>query len=302
MNANDDKSCIVIRCRIDGKDSSGTEIYGISINVVYDLMLIYNKTLFSGEKFDDSLTLRDMAAIVNSSSQENRPESLTSLESSLDDYVITSRLFQNDKNLDDPKAMEHKITYFCTTVMSLNAITFLEMDWMSRSELRKIIPSIAPDGESGEDDEDDEPSDGEGEDDGGEGLSNVAIACDPVLDPVIGVPVNELSVGAVICCKLREGSVFYNVMEKVSPDFDGIVTGDVIGVSVNELGTATIAVKLSDDVTGAMKAASAVRVRMAVKSDEESASPKSFRAEVALAAAGVVLFLCLLAILLYFFA
>ena len=297
MGAEESRNCFVVTYRIDGKDAFGMDRNAISVNVVDDNLLVYNRTLFSAEKFEEQLTLRDMVSLIDSSSEGERLEELKTLESSLDDYAISSRLFQSENNINDPKALEHAITYYCTTVLSLNAITFLELTPASRKELSKFIPSLKHGGI--ETDADEEiPSGGDNNEDG-EALPNTAILCDPVLDPVNGVPIEDLAAGEVLYCKLREGSVFYNLMEKISPDFDGIVTGDVMGVSVNELGTAAVEVILSEDVTGTIKVPANVRLKMASDSDITITAPQNLLVKVIFAVLGVIFFLCLMAILLH---
>ena len=295
MSAANDKNCVVVTCRINGKDISGAGIFGILISVVDEELLIYSGTYFRHEQIDDSLSLPEMVSLIDSERPNERPEELANFETSLDDYIRTSRLFQSEKNLNDPKSIEHKITYFCTSVMSFNAITFLDVGRMSKRELSQIIPSLKI--EDKENTGEKVSSDGFSEDTEG-APSNVAVMCDPVMDPVRGVAVANLEVGTMIYCKLREGSVFYNMMEKVLPDFEGTVTGDVTAISINEIGTATVAVKLSDDMTGAIKVPENVRLKLAAKPEGVNNVSHRVGIEVVFAVAGVIIFLCLMTILL----
>jgi len=297
MSDTGDKSCVVVTCRIDGKDSFGTELYGVYISVVESGVSLFNGAFFGREPIGESFSIAEMIALVNSQHPEERAEELTNFESSLDNFVQTSQLFVSDKNLSDPKSLEHKITYFCTTVMSLNAITFVEVVNMPKSELSEIIPSLVNDGEGDADEETSPDSDG---DDAEEALPDVAIRCDPVLDPVNGVSVAKLSVGTMVYCKMREDSAYYNLMAKVSPGFDGIVAGDVAGVRENEQGSMTVVVKLSDGVTGAFKALSNIRLKLVEKPVAGSSISNRFSVEIIFAVAGVIIFLCLMAILLHY--
>ncbi|MCL2684399.1 MAG: hypothetical protein FWE55_04065 [Synergistaceae bacterium] len=300
MSAADDKTYVVVTCRIDGKESSGA-VYGISVSVVDEHVLVYNGVFFDNEPIDPSLPPSEMISLTNSARPNERPETFSSFESSLDDYIRTSRIFQNDKSLNDLKSLEHKITYFCTSAMSLNALTFLGVGRIAKNELNQIIsPPDAPNDEGGENNGEENLLAG-GDEDAEDAPSEVAVMCDPVLDPVNGVSAGDIAVGTTIYCKMREGSTFYNLMEKVSPGFDGTVTGDVTGVKVNELGRATVAVNLSDGMTGAIKVASNVRIKVAEKTEAAGDAPSNqFGVEVIFAVAGVIIFLCIMAVLFHY--
>jgi hypothetical protein len=214
-----------------------------------------------------------------------------------------SKLFQSEKNLGDPKALEHKITYFCLSVMSLNAVSFLDTAAMSRKELYLAAPSLKredkPDVGEGQSEGGEEPADGEAED---LSPSDVAVYCDPVLDPVTGVAVSELSVGDAVCCKLREDSVFFGLMDKMSPGFDGIVSGGVTAVNINEIGSAVVSLKLSEGVSGVLKLAGTVRIKILSRKEQSGAARTKFRLrlDVLLAVCGMTVFLLVMWFLLRF--
>jgi len=294
-------NCAVATCKINGKDASGAPLYGFFMCVVDSGDLVYDGELFAREPIDTEASLSEILAMMNSPRPEARSEDLAKYESELAALIKTSRMFQSEKSLSDQKALEHKITYFCTSVLSLNAISFLEIDEMSRKDLYLIMPSLnKKEGRENDGDEDekavaatkDESRDGE--------LPDVVVACDPILDPVAGVAVGDIAVGTVVRCKLKEGSVFYNLMANASSGFDGKVTGDVTGVSVSDLGLATVAMKLSEGVTGAMKLAGTVKIKVVSKPEREEAPKKRPGMEIVLAIGGVIVFLCLMALLLHF--
>jgi hypothetical protein len=296
-----DGKCVIIKCTINGKDASGGPVYGLFMCVVDSEELLYEGEIFSSSPLDAEASLSEIYALLISPRPDIRVESLSKYEEELGRFIRTSRMFQNEKNLNDPKALEHKITYFCTSTLSLNSISFLEINEMTRGEIYLIIPSLKKNDESDGDDAPEEISliveDGKS---GEGGLPDVVVACDPILDPVLGVAVGDLALGTIIRCKLREGSIFYSLMENASPDFDGTVTGDVTAVSVSELGSAVVALKLSEGVTGAMKLAGSVRVKIVSKPAPAVAPHKRPSVEIVLATAGVIVFLCILAALMRF--
>ena len=304
MNGSVDNSCSVIICRIDGKDSSGVGTYGISVSVVDSHVLLYNGVFFGCEPIGESFSVAEAFAIVNSERPEDRPEELAGFELSFDDYIRTSQMFLTDKGMSDTKTLERKIVYFCTSVIGIHAITFIDVQKMTKSEIIEIIPSLEHnENDEGEENTDEEENSPEGDGDAADDASpEVAIRCDPVLDPVNGASAGSLTAGTMIYCKMREDSAYFNLMAKVSPDFDGIVTGEVAGVRVNDLGTATVVVNLSEGVTGAFKVSSNIRLKMSEKPAAGSVISERFAVEIIFAVAGVIIFLCLMAVLLYYLA
>jgi hypothetical protein len=260
--------------------------------------LIYDGELFSREPVGAEVSFLEAFELLNAPRQGERPDEFAKYESELADFVKTSRMFHSEKNLGDPKAQEHKITYFCTSVLALNAISFLEIRGMSKRDLYLIMPSLKKT-EAQERPEQPEKPQADGGKSGSGGVSDVAVACDPVLDPVSGVAVNDLAEGMVVYCRLKEGSVFHKLMKSVYSGFDGTVTGDVAAVSVNGLGAATVALRLSDGVIGAMKLAGTVRVKVAPKQEMEEAHQNP-GITIVLATSAVMVFLCLMALLLHF--
>ncbi|MDR0651776.1 MAG: hypothetical protein LBG12_00570 [Synergistaceae bacterium] len=285
-------NCVVIKCRIEAKEASGVAVHGFYMCAMDGRDIEYDGALFSRGAIETEAPFSALYAMLEAPGPDDREE-MKKYENGLKDYVRTSRLFQSEKHLDDPKALEHKITYFCTSIMSLNAISFLELATMSRDELYLAIPPPAHEDEpeSGEDqgEQADESTDGETKD---SAPPDVVLSCDPVLDPVSGVPAGGLSVGDVICCKLREDSVFFDLMAKTSPDFNGIVSGDITAIHVNELGSAVVSLKLSDGIAGALKLAGNVRIKALPRKESKMAGMKSlFRLDVLLAVSGVAIFL-----------
>jgi hypothetical protein len=294
QNAN----CVVVTCRINGKAASGDPVYGFFMCVLDSSELMYDGELFSQEPIGSNVSFSEAFELLNAPRPKQRPDEFAKYESELANFIKASRMFHSEKNLGDPKAQEHKITYFCTSVLALNAISFLEIREMSKRDLYFIMPSLKKT-ETPEKEAPPEKSRAAVGQPGEGGVSDIAVACDPVLDPVAGVAVGGLAEGMVVYCRLREGSVFHKLMKNFSPNFDGTVTGDVVAVSVSKLGSATVAMKLSEGVTGAMKLAGTVRVKVAAKQPEADEADKDPLAAVVLATGVVIVFLCLMALLLH---
>jgi hypothetical protein len=287
---------VVVKCRIEAKEASGEAIHGFYMCVTDTCDIEYDGALFSRGAIDTEAPFSALYAMLEAPVRSGHRDEMRKYENGLKDYVRTSKLLQSEKNLEDPKALEHKITYFCTSVMALNAISFLELTEMSQDELYLSVPSLKrgagpkSGGErSGQAEREEQAGDGGTED---AAPPDVMISCDPVLDPVAGVPAGELSVGDAICCKLRENSAFYDLMDKMAPDFNGVVSGEITAVQVNELGSAVISLKLSDGVSGALKLAGNVRIKTLSRKEPGPVGTKSlFRLDVMLAVSGMAVFL-----------
>jgi hypothetical protein len=291
---------IVAKCRIDAKDASGSEVRGFYMCVANAREVEYDGALFSRDAIDSEAPLSELLSALEAPRSPERPKELERYENALKDYINTSRLFQNEKNLNDPKTLERKITYFCTSALSLSAISFLEITSMSRNELYLSMPSLKREDEPEKNEERNE-TEGQADKDASDDSAprDVAVACDPVLDPVAGVAAGDLSVGDAICCKLREESVFYSLMARASPGFKGVVSGDITAIRVNETGSATLALKLSDGVIGALKLNGSVRIKVLSRKEQDGTSPgkSPFRLDVLLAVSGIALFLLVMLLL-----
>jgi hypothetical protein len=294
-------SRVVIKCRIEAKEPSGETVHGFYMCVTDARDIEYDGALFSRDTIETEAPLSALYAALEAPAPDGRGKEMEKYENRLKDYVRTSRLFQTEKSLEDPKALEHRITYFCASDMSLNAISFLELTSMSRDELYLTIPSLKREDntQNGEDQSEREEEAAMG---GAEGSAptDVVISCDPVLDPANGVPAASLSVGDLVSCKLREDSVFFDLIGKSMPGFSGTVSGEITGIHVSELGSALISLKLSDGIVSVIKLDGNVRIKALPRKDPpKTAWIKSLlRFEVLMAVSGVAVFLFVMWILL----
>ncbi|MDR3279174.1 MAG: hypothetical protein LBT23_01565 [Synergistaceae bacterium] len=293
----------VIKCVINGHDANSNPIHGFCMGVMDDNDLLYHGELFSREPIDSVASLSELYAKLTSPRPEMRTAELSEYENSLAGYIASSRLLQGEKNIADPKAMEHKITYFCSSVLGLNAISFLEMQEMSREDLYLIIPALrkADDDKNMTSPGDEARASAGGADEEVKSTPDVVVACDPILDPVSGIPASALAAGDSVFCKLKEDSVFYSMMKSAVENFDGIVSGEVSAAQMNDMGSVTLAIQLSDGITGAIRIAGTVRVKAVRLAAPEPAMRKSpHQMAIAFAVAGVVAFLCVMGLLLRF--
>lgn len=293
---------------INGRDRSGRSVYGLFIAAVSSEKLEYLKELFSYEQIDTAAAWETLVALLETPSSPNADADLVRYGRELHEYIDIHRLFQTTKGQLDAKQIERKISYFCSDILDVSAITFLELSEVSPGELHGLFPSLKdppePEqhGETAADapdfgEPDAEAKDGESGED--ERENEIFVACEPVLDPVSGVALSELVVGDIVACRLPETSAFYKFFTSGHPKFDGRLNGTITGIQLNEYGTATVALKLADGISGALRLSGTVRIKLLAKGvDRVDTTPQS-PLEIVLALSSVVVFLGIMAVLLY---
>jgi hypothetical protein len=197
------------------------------------------------------------------------------------------------------KSAEQAISRFCLDQLQLKAVSFLDFIDAASGDIEYIESLNADESEpehgakpaSGQDGTDG----GATEEGGGKTTNEIFVKCDPVLDPINGVAMNELRAGDAIYAKLPSDSVFFKLLARTHSAFDGIINAEVTGILLNELGTATISLKLSDDVFGVMKLSGKVKIKVVNLLDDSDAHVQNLPAELVV---GLSCFLLLISALL----
>ncbi|MDR1471831.1 MAG: hypothetical protein LBS75_04840 [Synergistaceae bacterium] len=285
------------KCVIDGKDASGDSVFGALVAVIGSGSVELAGVRFSGGRLDKDTPWAGLLRLVSAQRPVGHPERFRKLEGQMRDFVFNSGILRGGEKLNDLRSIEREISYFCSSSLGIKAIAFLELMDADKASLDELIPALSkPGGDEAE-------HAGGGLDDSREEDAprgtDVFVRCEPALDPVSGVAASELEKGFDVRCRLPEDSVFYKLMTGASRDFDGTVSGEVIDVHVGEDGETVVALKLSDDVSGAFRVPSRVRVKMA----SAAVPPRGFKLKVpgiqmVLATAAVAAFLCVMWILL----
>jgi hypothetical protein len=283
---------------INGREKNGRLIYGVFLAIVSDFRQIYVKDRFFLDPVENDLPWDRFLPILNSPEPEEPDEAISRYEADFYKYLDLGRVFVSDKGIVNNKIAEHNITYHCTEVLGFSAITFIEMTQMPGSEIYGLLPFLKDilDGEEDECGDDEDASQDENKESG-----EIFINCTPVIDPVHGVSAGNLSEGDVIYCNLPEDSSFYKMCFTNIPNFNGTVTGDVTGVSINEFGGAVIAVSLADGISAAIKLSGNVAIKTVPK---DIASPENRNREmlfnIMIGAIAVIILLCALGTLFLF--
>jgi hypothetical protein len=292
-----EKKYIFAKGFVHGREVSLNPVYGVFVCVSTSQETKYVSVLFSRELVGENASLDELISKLNEKWQADKEESLARYESELAEYIKTNSVFQVEPNMLDTRVLEHKISHFCTESLQINAITVLEVTLLEDEALQALLPSIS---ESTED----KPGDDAGLEEERAGSLDemmIYISCDPVLDPVSGIAAGEIEPGDSIYCMLPKESSFYKLLQNNSKNFDGMIVCDVVGARVNELGSAVIALSLADGVSGTLKLSGSVRVKLKSKGLSKKAKRNMTRMDVAFAIAGIVLFLCAMGVIMYFF-
>jgi hypothetical protein len=283
---------------IHGRERNGRLIYGVFMAIASDIRQIYVKDRFFLEPVENYMPLERFLSILNSPEPEEPDKVIRQYEADFYDYLDTGRVLVSDKGVVNNKVAEHNITYHCNEVLGFSAIAFIEMVQVSGAELYGLLPFLKDILDEGEDEDqhDEETSQRENGESG-----EIYINCAPVIDPIHGVSASNLSEGDVVYCHLPTDSSFYKICLINIPDFNGVVSGDVTGVSINEFGGAVVAVSLADGISASVKLSGNVAIKATPKITASSENRnREMLFNIMIGAIAVIILLCALVSLLHF--
>lgn len=302
---------VIVKGFIDARDSASRPAYAAFVSASGYQKTLYLKEIFTNAPIDRTMPWPTLLAMLNDENAQPPVNSvLAHYKKELHEFIDIHRLLEYGRGRMEAKDIERRISYFCSDTLDLSAITFLELTTVSEGDLLALMPFLSErlgetakgsekQDENDLEDETDSPGDETEENDGSE-QDEIFVSCEPVLDPISGVAISDLSVGDRIAAKLPEASSFYQFFTNQYPAFDGIVEGEITGIKVNEYDMAVVALKLGDGISGALKLSEKVRVkRLAAKDSTGASENRRFSVEVVFAALSVVVFLIVLGVLLY---
>ncbi|MDR0615263.1 MAG: hypothetical protein LBG29_00490 [Synergistaceae bacterium] len=309
----------VVQAYIDAKDDRGRTLNGTIVSLVTRRAVTHTSVIFGHMETDKSMNWRDLLPLHEEARKDaSRDPLFLHYEDGLYKFLEMSLLLTNvAKNL-NTKPAEQAISRFCLDDLKLKAVCFVSFSTASDDDIAIFSKDEPPSDQSGGDAaQEGEPEAGTAAPDTGNEQSGenreLFVRCDPILDPVGGIAMNTLLVGDSIYGKLASDSIIYKLLAKNDPRFDGIVTAKVSGIAMNDLGTATVSLTLSDGVAGIMKLSGKVRVKAAMETEYErqganrmgffpsGMSPLAMPPEFMFAAAGVIVVIAALVVLYYIF-
>lgn len=321
MGKMEEKKFIVINGLIDGHDKKQATVYGAFLGVVSMSGVEYVGSLFSFMPISRDMTWFQLLGLLREEKESSRDAALAYLESQLENFLKSNKeMLSTAKNMNG-KQLERSVSFFCAQELGLRSVTLVEITITYKKDLSSLFaPQEEQEnnqenneaaGKCGEDETDSSeevPEDGDGE----PGSDMLSVSCEPVFDPVSGVAVTDLGTGTAIICRLSEESVYYQLFANRLLDFDGSIKGEVTGIKINEYGTAVVGLSLAEGISGVMKLSGSVRIRLADRADKTSHLRKNARSRrredkeglppgLVFGVAVILLLLCLMGALVYFF-
>lgn len=266
-----DASYMIVRGFIDAKDDRGKTTYGTLIALASRRDVKFISVWFSNEEIPKDTEWDELLRLHAEKDRDpNRDPAAVRNEESLHDFLYKNNVLNGVVKNHNAKSAEQAVSRFCLDHLQLKAVSFLDFLDATDSDVDYIESLNASEQEEESKakpisfkDETDEDTSAQGD---GKAANEIFVKCEPVLDPVNGVAMNEVRVGDTVYAKLPPDSVFFKLLAKTHSAFDGVINADVTGILINELGTATISLKLSDDVSGIMKLSGKVRIKVANQS------------------------------------
>lgn len=258
---------VIVKGFIDAKDDRGRKLYASILALVSRRETKYATVLFAKDELRKTLDWQDLLALHRDRlAAEDRDPALYHDSDELENYIKVNTVLNTVAKTRNSKGAEQAISRFCLDHLHQKAVTFIDFvpasdhdialfetaereTQVRKDEKTQTTEEVVPDEMITAPTQQKTPTD-------------IYIRCEPVLDPVGGIAMNELKVGDHILGKLPEESVFYKLLVKNFGSFDGIVTAKVTGILSNEFGTATVSLELADGVLGVMKLSGKVRVKV----------------------------------------
>jgi hypothetical protein len=309
------KMFVIIKGYIDAKDERGNSLFGTILGLVSRREMKYLSVMFSRDETSKSMEWSGLLNLHRDrGSERDRDPVIIHHETELLKYLQRGTVLNNVAKNRNTKQAEQSISRYCLESLQLKAVSFVE--YFEAGEADVIFferegggtAGGAADGASANADDSPAP-DGDApnaENAAAEtkGKDDIVVRCEPILAPVGGVAMNDLNVGEMVMAKLPEDSVFFKLLSRNIRNFDGVVSASVTGILMNELGTATISLALSDGITGVMKLSGKVRVKTAAPSKESKPASGGFKfseipAGFVFGGAGALLLISAAAILFY---
>ena len=304
---------VIVTGFIDAKDDRGRTVYASLVAFVSRRSNKFLSVLFSKEAPDKELGWADLLSIHKTAMQTpGRDPSLLRYEEELREYIESSSVLNSIAKNHNTKQAEQSISRQCLDHLQLKAVSFIDFTEASESDFQ-YLETVWDDGAKKEEEasQSEETTEEDIRDKAtGSGAADIFVRCDPILDPVNGKAMSELRIGDQIYGRLPEDSVFYKLLLRNYGAFDGTITAKVTGVLINDLGTATVSLELSDGVAGVMKLSGKVKIRVVENAPhaDGAGAPRRrlFRltdlsTEMVFAVAGTIVLISALALIYYVF-
>lgn len=258
-----DAAFVIVKGFIDAKTDKGRTTWGSFVAMASRREVPFISVCFSNKELPKNTQWKDLLALHSNmmKAQDRNPDDITT-EVRLSEFFVRDAVLNTMVKNRNAKPAEQAVSRYCLDSLGIRAVTFIEYNEATSSDIAFINsqkkshqPSDAAPTDAKPADQDQAPQEEEKKSD------EVYVRCQPILDPLSGIAMNELHAGNIVYTKLLPDSVFYKLLARSTRSFDGVITAEVTGVLINELGTATISMKLADNVSGVMKLSGKVKVK-----------------------------------------
>ncbi|MDR1579229.1 MAG: hypothetical protein LBS35_02630 [Synergistaceae bacterium] len=305
---------VIVKGYIDAKDDHGRALYGSMLGVVSRREIKYLNVMFSRNESLKTVKWRDLLPMLREKYQESdRDPGIFHHEEALFKYLQRGVVLTAIAKNYNTKQAEQAVSRYCLDNLHLKAVSLMECFDAAEEDIALFDTEgglAGPSSTGGRREEEPEPEEEIPESaqeaeqsEETHSREEIVIRCEPVLDPVKGIAASELDIGESVLAKLPQDSVFFKLLSRNIANFDGIITATVTGILMNELGTSNISLSLSDGVTGLMKMSGKVKIKSAVKKNDQKKNTARMPVELppgfAFGMAGVILFIFAMAALYY---
>ena len=273
------RSFVIIKGFIDARDERGKAIFGTLLSLVSRREIKYLSVMFSHEETPKSITWNDLLLLhKEKASERDRYPMMIHQEEEFFKFLRQGTVLNNVAKNHNTKQAEQSISRYCLDSLQLKAVSFIEFSEALEGDMEvfaleeghtddspEVEAETPPDSSDSEDQEEEKPTEPKAKED-------VAVRCEPILAPVGGVAMNELSIGDTVMVSLPADSVFYKLLSRNVRGFDGVISANVTGLLQNELGTATVSLSLAEGINGVMKLSGKVRIKKVTPNKEKDVS------------------------------
>ncbi|GHV57626.1 hypothetical protein FACS1894216_22180 [Synergistales bacterium] len=269
---NELESFVIVHGYVDAKNESDDNVRGSFLAVASRRHIKYISVVFGlGAESQSEHWKELLASHLRAKESSDRNIRDTQYERELERFLRDgAELNLIARNL-NTKPAEQAVSRYCSDALKLKAVCFINFVAAASEDLEAFN---MPGGESSKPEAEKKGSElletnaaGDGAEMDYDGLpeesKDIFIKCDPILDPVFGVAMNELRTDDLVYAQLRPDSVFYKLISGTNPSFDGTITATVTNMLVNEYGTSIISLTLAEGVVGVMKLSGKVKIRAA---------------------------------------
>ncbi|ACZ18589.1 hypothetical protein Taci_0352 [Thermanaerovibrio acidaminovorans DSM 6589] len=251
---------------VDGKNDRGQRVQILFCALGDSKKLAWVKTAGVSDEVPVPEGWRERAALIDSLQRDDQ---------SLASYgALQVRLFIQDNQAvqrailqGNVKPLEYDLVRFAMDRLALKAVTVARMDEISEDEARSEFEAVER--RSQAEAQEEALSGGEGAPYKPQVPHLVMLTCQPVLDPVGGIPLQALSEGDEILAALPQDSFFFDIFKSKIPDFDGVVSARVMSVKKTETGSTQVDLFLSEGLVGVLRLSGNVRVKRSVAEVQE---------------------------------